>query len=186
MILSEVPLRLIRCWWRLRGGRTVKAFGEQIRFTADTTFPIRPLVCLPRGHYRSHIVRYADFVQLHCAYRLVSELTVSPVVVEIGAHHGAYAVILGKLVQRLGGTLIAVEPEPMAYEVLCENVRLNRLQDTVHCQQVAVLDRNGRMKFCERGSQSHLDVRDLGVGHSVEVVTLLVLVFLLLLLGLHA
>ena len=163
---------LLRMWWRLRGGRTIQAFGQTCRFTAETELPIRLLVRLPARGALSNIVRYADLVQFHAACRFLSELRRPAVVVDVGAHHGTYAVIMGKFLQRMGGTLIAIEPNPDSARVLRENVSLNGLEATVRCEQVAVLDRAGQMRLDLNGSQSHVTTGVHETGVQVPVVTL--------------
>lgn len=48
----------------------------------------------------------------------MTELKDPSVVVDVGAHQGAYAILLGNLVQK--NTIIAVEPNPQRFKILEE------------------------------------------------------------------
>ena len=166
-----------RLWWSLRGGRRVTIFRQRIDLVPETVFPLSRRYPLPSGESRSRIVGYGDFVQMHAAVRHIEECSKSPVVVDVGAHHGAYAVTLGKIVQPRGGTVLALEPNPESYAVLMENVRRNGLERTVRCECVAVGEKSNRMNLLRDGSQSRL-VREGEPGASaVDVVALAPLLF---------
>ena len=156
MDIKKIAAKMLRSWWQLRGGRTLTAFDRTFKFTADTEFPIRSSVKFPREGPGSNIVRYADFVQFHAACRFLCDLNRAPTVVDVGAHHGIYAIILGKFVQERRGHLIAVEPNPQSYAVLRENVRLNQLEDTVFCEPMAISDRQEQRELFFDGSQTSL------------------------------
>ncbi|AOW14586.1 hypothetical protein LPB72_05640 [Hydrogenophaga crassostreae] len=65
-----------------------------------------------------------------------------PVVVDVGANLGAFAVPMGRWVGARGGRLVAFEPQRMVYYQLCANLFLNGL---VHCEahHLAVGDQPG-------------------------------------------
>src|SRR5512141_1104245 len=107
-VIYSAAMGGMRFLWRLRGFRKVRAFGEGFCLTAGTIFPTSWRMRLPREGYASDIVRYADNVQFHAVVRLVSESPAPPVILEVGAHHGAYAVVLGKIARKAGGRVIAV------------------------------------------------------------------------------
>jgi hypothetical protein len=117
-ILYHTGIKILRTFWRISNGRRITAFGEKYHVTADTIFPNYRKFRLPKGGCLSEIVRYTDYVQLHSVVNYVSQLINKPTVVDIGAHHGAYAIILGKIVQKMGGRVIAVEPNPQSFKVL--------------------------------------------------------------------
>jgi FkbM family methyltransferase len=56
------------------------------------------------------------------------------IVVEVGANIGSHTVSLGKAVGA-GGTVVAVEPQPVIFQALCANLALNCLTnvDAVNC-----------------------------------------------------
>jgi FkbM family methyltransferase len=95
-----------------------------------------------------------------------------PTIVDIGAHHGAYAIILGRIVKEKGGKVIAVEPNPESYAVMVKNVILNKLESTIMCEQVAVMDKVERMRLKLNGVQSCITSDQSGFGIPVEVATL--------------
>jgi FkbM family methyltransferase len=52
-----------------------------------------------------------------------------PLVLDIGANLGAYAVPIAKAVQQVGGDVIAIEAQRIIYYQLCGNIFLNRLDN---------------------------------------------------------
>jgi FkbM family methyltransferase len=87
-----------------------------------------------------------------------------PVVVDVGAYHGQYAVLLGKIVQSKNGRLIAVEPSAINAQVLRQNVQLNSLNDTVEVVESFVQDAGGKdISLIEWGSQTTVDSTGEGV-----------------------
>jgi len=169
-VIYQIGFSALRAFWHMNGARHITAFGYRYRFTPDTIFPSYRHLRLPEGEYKSRIVRYADFVQFHSVFRYVCKFKNSPNIIDIGAHHGAYTVVLGKVVKERGGRVIAVEPNPDSYNVLKENIRLNDLEHTVIIQQVAVLDTPGFASIEIEGSQSHITAKQSPL--KVEVKTL--------------
>ena len=149
---ASVALR--RFLWLLSGGRRETVFNTKFNFTPSTHFPAYRGLRLPKKNLLSTIVRFGDYVQLQSAYLHLQQLQRPPVVVDIGAHHGVYAVILGKLAKEKGGTLIAVEPNPEAFAVLRKNVERNGLGGTVLCENVAVAEEIGSVRLAVHGEES--------------------------------
>jgi len=143
-------------YWHATGGRSEVVFGDHFRFEPSTHFPSFRGLRFPSGEIFSTIVRYGDYVQTHSAYLFLAELKNPPVVIDIGAHHGAYAILLGKLVQTKKGAIIAVEPNPSAFTILRENVRKNDLDDTVTCERVAIMEQPGIFQFTDDEDQSRI------------------------------
>jgi FkbM family methyltransferase len=170
--LYGAAVGLARWWWRLRGGRRLTVFGSRIIVTPETVFPHYRKFSLPKGGCRSEIVRYVDYVQLHSVVMYLEQLHTPPTIVEVGAHHGAYAVLLGKKAEELGGRVVAVEPNPEASAVLRTNVALNGLASTVVCEEVAVLNGSGEHCLVMQGEESHIALGSFAQGRSVECVTL--------------
>lgn len=167
---------LLRYTWRVRGGRRITAFGGEIIVAPETVFPSYRRLRLPRGGAKSAIVRYGDFVQSHATMAYLDSLGRAATVVDVGAHHGAYAILLGKAVQKAGGMVIAVEPNPQCFEVLQENVRRNGLEDVVYCEHCAVLDKPSMAAISLDGSQSQISAAASSHAVAVEAVTLEMLV----------
>jgi FkbM family methyltransferase len=169
-VLYHFGMSILKLFWQLRGSRHITAFGVSYKVAPETVFPDHRHLRLPQGDYLSEIVRYTDFVQMHAVFRYVSEITSTPVIIDVGAHHGAYAVILGKAVQRIGGKVIAIEPNPESFEILSGNIHLNKLEGTVICEQKAVLAKCGVGNIEFDGTESHL--KRASTGCEVEVTTL--------------
>ena len=147
---------LRRAYWRSIGGRKEVAFGDNFSFDPSTNFPSFRGLRFPTREIFSTIVRYGDYVQTHSTYLYVAELKKPPVVIDIGAHHGTYAILLGKLVQKKKGRIIAVEPNPSAFKILKENVRRNNLEDTVQCEQAAIMQHAGTLRMTDGEDQSRI------------------------------
>src|SRR5208283_1951766 len=147
---------LRRVYWHVTGGRSEVVFGEHFHFDPSTHFPSFRGLRFPTREIFSTSVRYGDYVQTHSAYLFLAELEDPPVVVDIGAHHGAYAILLGKLVQKKKGTIVAVESNPSAFTILKENVRKNNLEDTVKCESAAIMERSGTFQFTDNDDQSRI------------------------------
>jgi Met-10+ like-protein len=171
-LIYRSGLSFLRLTWRVKGGRKLTAFGHDLLLTYDTIFPSYRKFRLPKGGCLSEIVRYADYVQLHAICNFVSQLGSQPVIIDIGAHHGAYAILVGQIVRHLKGKVIAMEPNPEAFDVLKNNIRLNRLEDIVICEQVAVSDKAGLMHLKMEDSQSHIESRRATNNIPVNVITL--------------
>lgn len=67
-------------------------------------------------------------------------------VVEIGANIGCHSIPLAKLVDQLGGRLLAVEPQPFIFQNLCANFALNGLNN-VRAENVACGDVSAWVSF---------------------------------------
>jgi FkbM family methyltransferase len=148
--------KLRRLYWNMVGGRNEVVFGERFRFEPSTQFPSFRRLRFPPGEIFSTIVRYGDYVQTHSAYLFLDDLEDAPVVVDVGAHHGAYAILLGKVVQKKKGIIVAVEPNPSAFKILTSNVRKNNLEDIVKCESAAIVERSGTFQFIENLGQSRI------------------------------
>ncbi len=90
----------------------------------------------------------------------------------IGAHHGAYAILCGKIIESKGGKVIAVEPSPVSFGVLQRNIKLNSLEDIVIPINCGVYDSAGKMSINENDVQSQLSMQPKTEGCTVDIVTL--------------
>lgn len=79
------------------------------------------------SHLRQGKVWDASLLEIS---RLLLSHCESPVVVDVGANLGAYAVPMGQFLAPLGGRLYAFEPQRMVFYQLCANLFANRL---AHC-----------------------------------------------------
>ncbi len=164
--------KIRRLYWTISGGRKEAVFGEKFYFAPSTHFPAYRGLRLPEREIFSTVVRYGDYVQTHSAYLFLAELQHPPVVVDVGAHHGVYAILLGRLAQQKKGKVIAVEPNPAAFKILQENIRLNNLEDTVKCENVAIMERAGTVHFAADDEQSRIAQLNDSYGFNAEAIPL--------------
>ena len=92
-----------------------------------------------------------DFISKHLIYSGVWEelfLQISkemlshyerPVVIDIGAHIGAFSIPIAKAIDSQGGKVISFEPQRITYMQLCSNAVINRL-DNVYPHNIAICD----------------------------------------------
>jgi len=96
------------------------------------------------------------------------------VVLDIGAHHGLYTLLLSRLVGP-GGEVHAFEPHPVNVQKLRENIELNSL-DNVRVRQVAVSKRRGVSLFNYGNSSTVSSLKRLGKQrddwHEVQTVSI--------------
>ena len=163
-------ITIAEIYWALFG-RRISVFGTNLRVTPNTIFPNYRSHRLPRSPHKSRIVRYADFVQMHAICDFISRSNKPLTIVEVGAHHGAYAILMGRLLKDCGGMIIAIEPDSDNFSVLVRNVKMNNLESTVRCIQLGVLDQPGQMVVSSNGSESQL-VNGGSNGAAVEIKTL--------------
>jgi len=156
--------RLRRAFWRLQRYRRRRAFGQTLRLTVDTEFPESLTLRYPRHSLRQKVVQYTDYVQLHSLYSFVGSLPSAPTVLELGAHHGVYATLLGLLLKSKQGRFVAVEPSSVNAEILRRNIHLNGLEQTVEVEEVFVLDTDSDVLFKEAGA-----VSSLGTGEATDI-----------------
>ena len=169
-VLYRFGIGVLKLFWQLQDSRHITAFGVQYKVTPETVFPDHRHLRLPQREFLSEIVRYTDFVQLHAVFRHISEMKEAPTIIDVGAYHGTYAIILGKLAQRLRGKIIAVEPNPESFQILKKNIYLNGLEDTIICEPIAVLDKPAFANIEFQGSESYLTKKQ--TGNTAEVTTL--------------
>lgn len=163
---------MLLCWKVI--GRRIVVFGHTVKISAETVFPDYWNLRLPSKSVKSKIVKYGDFVQMHSMVDFIGQIESPATIIDVGAHHGAYAIVLGRLLQKSGrgGKIIAIEPNPVSYSVLKRNIELNELQDIVFCEQVAVADTVGLMHISLRDVQSGISANATSNAVPVEVVTL--------------
>lgn len=184
--LYEIKRSILETYWALSGGQRQRAFLQSCNFNPHTVFTSHRRMKLPKGDCRSDLVLYSDFVQLHSCCRWVEQLE-KPVIVDVGAYHGVYAIILGLMAQRRNGKVLAIEPNFSSYEILKNNVERNRLQDTVVCERLAITDRPGMVGLVSHGSTSRISHQSMNnrikgerlssllEKHSIRLVDLLVI-----------
>jgi len=91
------------------------------------------------------------------------------VFLDVGAHIGKYAIVVGRKLKQ--GKIIAIEPEPSNFEILEKNIILNKLSNVI-AFNIAASDRNGIVTFYKiKGPHTdwHSIVRPRGDYEKVEV-----------------
>jgi len=131
--------------------------GLALNLHPNTVWPGRRGLRLPHDECRSKIVAYADLVQAHTVCNAI-EYIQNPVIIDVGAHHGEYVLLIGGLLKQnnRGGVIIAIEPDAANIAILKENVQRNNLQDIVIVVERAVSECAGEMDFVTQGSESYL------------------------------
>ncbi len=86
-----------------------------------------------RGTWEPHLVAIS---------RMFVHGIAEPLILDIGANLGAYAIPLGKALDSVKGTIYAYEPQRLVYYQLCGNIFLNRL-DNVFAFCTAIGERDG-------------------------------------------
>jgi FkbM family methyltransferase len=165
---------LFNTYRRATGGKRFSAYGHQLSVDIGTNLPRSRRYPLPGAGARSELIAYADHVQLRSIYNHLDSVD-GPNVIEVGAYTGAYACIVGALIQSRNGRLLAIEPDPQNCKLLRENVKLNRLEQVVTIEEAAVSDTEGTANLTVGGTQSTIGQ----TGHgaiSVPMITLKTLI----------
>jgi len=90
-----------------------------------------------RGTWEPHLVAIS---------RMFVHGIAEPLILDIGANLGAYAVPLAKAIDGAKGVIYAYEPQRIVYYQLCGNIFLNRL-DNVHAFCTAIGDADGSVSI---------------------------------------
>jgi FkbM family methyltransferase len=102
--------------------------------------------------------------------RFMQTLRPGDVVADVGAHHGLYSVAAAKRIAP--GRIFAFEPDPENYRTLCTHVALNRLENAVTTEPLAVGAEDGKAAFSLSNEQSHFAVDGDAAGCEVKTVRL--------------
>lgn len=164
-----------KAFWNTTGKRSVRIFGYILQFVPSTGLSESIWFHYPKKSLQQRIVMYTDFVQSHSLVAYLESLPDNPIIVEVGAYHGQYAVLLGKIAQSKNGRLIAVEASSENAKVLKQNVQLNSLGDTVEVHESFVHDMDEKeISLIEMGPQTTADSNGEGVKiRSESIATLL-------------
>jgi FkbM family methyltransferase len=163
MRVSELARRIL-CSLRLRWRMFLWRFSRRIRnsVTVRTEQGNFTVACADEGIGKPvYCNRQYEMDLLMKAAALVHRLGGTPAavqatVVDIGANMGITSISL--LRSGLMQLAIAIEPDPMNFSLLQNNVRQNKLDGRVICLPYAVLDKRGRVQF-ELSRTNHGDHR---------------------------
>jgi FkbM family methyltransferase len=148
--------------WKLIGFRRLMLFGYELRVDSASNFLLSWKDVLLKPHWKKKIVTHVDNIQLYSLAETVSKCKMGSTIVEIGAHHGLYVILLGTILKEKQGKLIAIEPIPSNAEVLRKNVILNKLEDIVIIEQLAIGDVNGQVNMSEKDTESTICMNSSG------------------------
>lgn len=88
-------------------------------------------------------------------------------VLDIGGHHGQYAVLFASLVGP-AGRVVTFEPDASAREVLRRNLDLNPCAASVRVEAIALSDNSGTHTFFSRGGDSMSSLARSGLGSNAS------------------
>lgn len=124
-----------------------RLFGTEILWDPRTDVDVIWRRTLPIAFQRTpthDIGAFADAVQLRALARLLESHSSIQTVLDIGAYHGGYAILVAALARKRNIRVFAVEPSMSNYAVLKSNVSLNRMEKSVYCINGAILGETGR------------------------------------------
>ena len=84
-------------------------------------------------------------------------------VLDIGGHHGQYAVLFASLTSPQG-RVVTFEPDVAARKILVHNLRLNAFTERVKVEDIALSDSDGTHSFFSRGGDSMSSLARSGLG----------------------
>lgn len=130
--------------------------------------------------YGNHVLRYVpgtrpprmkyletgDFItqnELRQIDFLLNNVRPGDLSLDVGAHAGQYAVLLGALVGARGH-VCSFEPDAIARTILDRNISLNHFADRVTVESVALSDENGSHVFFSLGGNSMSSLARTGLG----------------------
>lgn len=92
---------------------------------------------------------YVGDIEAHLLRWIETQLRPGFVMIDIGAHHGAFTLVVAHELRKRGwpGRIHAFEPDERNFKTLCHNVLQNNLQDYVELNHKAVAESNGRVSF---------------------------------------
>lgn len=141
------PLGTIRrmLYWQV-GSRLLKA-DVAMPFIKGTRLLVRTGMHGATGNVYVGLVEFADMAfVLHF-------LREGDFFLDVGANVGVYSILAGST----GARVLALEPVPGAYEVLVDNICLNRLQGTITAKNVGAGSRRGELVFSKNlGAKNHV------------------------------
>jgi FkbM family methyltransferase len=94
---------------------------------------------------------------------LLNNVQQGDLALDVGAHAGQYAVLLGALVGARGH-VHSFEPDAIARTILDRNISLNHFADRVTVESVALSDQNGTHTFFSLGGNSMSSLARTGLG----------------------
>ncbi len=94
--------------------------GKDAKYLLFSTKDLISNTIFQTGKWEEHIQAISKLFLTACE---------SPILLDIGANIGAYSIPLAKSIEKIGGKVIAFEPQRIVYYQLCANIILNRLDN---------------------------------------------------------
>jgi FkbM family methyltransferase len=94
---------------------------------------------------QQHLVRFGKSFEADILKRYVDLLRPGSVVLDIGANIGLYSLLGSETIEK-AGKILAFEPEPLTYQALLRNLKLNK-SDNVKTFPIALSDHQGRIRL---------------------------------------
>ncbi|MCW3995287.1 MAG: FkbM family methyltransferase [Candidatus Bathyarchaeota archaeon] len=118
----------------------LRRLNFSLKLTPQINRRLYPLILGPK------IAKYVSIHYLSDPTEAVEAFSPKPgqVVIDIGAHVGAYTVMSASMVK--SGKVIAIEAHPANYRLLLKNIKLNDLKNVIPVN-IAVLDKEGYVKL---------------------------------------
>jgi FkbM family methyltransferase len=140
--------------WEIFGWRKLKVMGHSINLDTSSSLFLSWKDLQIKKHWKHGIVRHVDLVQLNALCETVSKMSNNPVIVDVGAYQGMYAILLGMIVKEKHGKVLAIEPVPKNAEILLKNILLNNLENVVTIEQTAVGNTSGKVRMSSEDIES--------------------------------
>lgn len=132
------PLKALSQFVRWQIGTRLLRFSVSVPFVDDSRLLVAPGMTGATGNVYTGLHEYEDM-----AFVLHS-LRPGDLFVDIGANVGSYTVLAGAVCK---AHVIAVEPVPSTFEMLLDNLQLNRIVDIVEAERCGVAASAGELYF---------------------------------------
>jgi FkbM family methyltransferase len=102
------------------------------------------------GSVMSEQAYYVGEVEYHLIQYLIKQICQDFVMIDVGAHHGAYTLIVAYELRKRGlrGIIHSFEPDPSNFSLLSYNVDQNQLSEYVVLHNTAIGDINSQQNLC--------------------------------------
>lgn len=125
---------------RFRKRGLVNTQQGKFKIVFDVEDSISRLLFIYRQYHAEHVERALSFLKAHRGHKAGQGA-----ILDVGANSGVISI--GMLVNGQMGRAIALEPDPVNYSLLLENVELNQLGNAMLCLNVAASDRQSTLQL---------------------------------------
>ncbi len=170
-------VNILRFIWKspLNKGKRIKAFARFFRWQVGSLILDKPIIwpfvndarlVISRGMTAATGNIYSGLMEYNEMAFLLHYLRENDVFFDIGSNVGTYTILAAKVV---GAQCVSIEPDPMNYQALLDNIWINRVPDIVEAYNIAAGRQKGRIQFCSGfGSVSCVRTEDAKVD-SIEI-----------------